>query len=76
MTKLQLRIQRLLRVGYKLTRRGRPLAPLHSNDGFRLADCFGLLDLEVHAFIAQAIEGDASRLPPELRPLYVGLLPV
>lgn len=50
--------------------------PLQSNDGYRVAYCFNLIDLEVHAYIAQFSRGDASRLPPGLRPFYAGFFPV
>lgn len=50
--------------------------PLQSNDGYRVAYCFGFFDLEPHAYIAQLIRGDVSRLPPGLRPFYTGFFPV
>ena len=50
------------------------VVPLQSNDGYRLAYCFGFTDLEVHAYIAHMIRGDVRRLPPELRPFYAGFL--
>jgi hypothetical protein len=43
-----------------------------SNDGYRIAYCFNLVDLEVHAYIAQLSHADLSRVPALLRPFYVG----
>lgn len=52
------------------------VVPLQSNDGYRVAYCFGFTDLEVHAYVAHMIRGDVRRLPPELRPFYAGFFPL
>lgn len=49
--------------------------PLQSNDGYRVAYCFGLIDLEIHAYIVQFSGGDPNRIPDTLRPFFAGFLP-